>query len=156
MSRAVETSKRQARGTALNDAPEIPADCAHCAFWRRMREYEGSCRRRAPEADQRAEQVAHWPQTHSRQWCGEGALAVSPAPASTCADCRYWRHPEGGLNPVDRGDMPMAWWALAGYCARHAPKPVPEPGARAFWRATHSADSCGEGVSRRTDAPTAQ
>ena len=40
-----------------------------------------------------------------------------------CADCVFWRRPDGGLNPVNRGDMPMAWWARAGICARHAPRP---------------------------------
>ncbi|MGD0185299.1 MAG: hypothetical protein ABSC25_08610 [Roseiarcus sp.] len=140
----------------MNDATGIPADCAHCAFWFRMREHEGICRRHAPESGMRSEEVAHWPLTHAHQWCAEGALAASPAPGSTCADCSYWRRPEGGLNPVDRGDMTMAWWTRAGNCAHHAPRPVSEPGARAFWRATHSADSCGEGLPRQADAPAGQ
>ena len=120
-----------------------------------MREHEGDCRRRAPDPATRAEQVAHWPQTHSHQWCGDGAVAASPTPGATCADCFYWRRPTGGLNPVDRGDMPMSWWARAGHCARHAPKPVSEPGARAFWRATHSVDACAEGRPRKRDNPAA-
>ena len=54
----------------------------------------------------------------------------------------------GRLIPVNRGDMPMAWWAKAGICARHAPSPISEPGPRAFWRATQNADFCGEGLGR--------
>ena len=142
--------------TAMTEASDLPADCARCAFWRRMREYEGACRRRAPDASVRAEEIAHWPQTHSRQGCGEGASARSPAPGATCGECVYWRHPDGGLNPVDRGDMPMAWWVQAGHCARRAPRPVAEAGARAFWRATHSSDSCGEGWPRAAGAPAAE
>ncbi len=138
----------------MNDAPDSPANCANCVFWHRLREHEGDCRRRAPDVSVRAEQVAHWPLTHGHQWCGEGALAASPAPGSTCGDCLYWRHPEDGLNPVDRGDMPMSWWARAGYCVRRAPRPASEPGARAFWRATHIESSCGEGLPRdRGEAP---
>jgi len=139
----------------LNDASDSPANCANCVFWHRLREHEGDCRRRAPRPATSAEQVAHWPQTHSYQWCGDGAVAASLAPGAACADCFYWRQPSGGLNPVDRGDMPMAWWARAGYCARHAPKPVSEPGARAFWRATHSADACAEGRPHKRDNPAA-
>jgi hypothetical protein len=67
-----------------------------------------------------------------------------------CADCAFWRQPAGGLNPVNRGDMPMAWWARAGLCARHAPEPANEPGPRAFWRATLDMDFCGEGAARKS------
>lgn len=140
----------------MNDAPHIPADCAHCEYWRRIREYEGTCRRRAPDCSVRAEEVAHWPQTHSRQGCGEWTPQGSSAHGAKCDECAYWRHPDGGLNPVDRRDMPMSWWALAGICARHAPRPATEPGARAFWRATHSADSCGEGLARDGGQPAKQ
>jgi hypothetical protein len=69
-----------------------------------------------------------------------------------CVDCVVWRRPGLGLNPVSRGDMPMAWWARAGQCARHAPRPVSEPGPRAFWRATLGTDCCAEGEPRKSDA----
>ena len=98
------------------------------------------------------EQVAHFPQTNSRQWCGEGIAAPSLSLGTRCADCLYWRHPDGGLNPVNRGDMPMAWWARAGICGRHAPRPLSEPGPRAFWRATLDTDCCADGAPRKPHA----
>jgi hypothetical protein len=129
--------------------PPGPApNCAGCAFWRKLRENEGVCCRHAPEAPNRPEEVAHWPQTHSWQWCGEGIAAAPLSIGSRCADCIYWRHPDGGLNPVNRGDLQMAWWAHAGSCARHAPRPASEPGPRAFWRATKDTDYCADGASR--------
>ena len=33
-------------------------------------------------------------------------------------------------------------------CARHAPRPVPEPGTRSFWRAREGTDFCAEGLPR--------
>ena len=104
-----------------------PLNCAGCAFWRKLRDNEGVCSRHAPEPSYIPEHVAHWPQTHSREWCGEGVVAASLSIGSHCADCTFWRHPDGGLNPVNRRDMPMAWWAHAGICARHAPRPVSTP-----------------------------
>ena len=98
----------------MSDPPVPPPNCAGCAFWRKQRENEGVCCRHAPVASNRPEEVAHWPQTHSRQWCGEGVAAAPLSIGSRCADCVFWRHPDGGLNPVNRGDMPMAWWAHAG------------------------------------------
>jgi hypothetical protein len=102
----------------------------------------------------RPEEAAHWPVTHRRQWCGEGAVAEAAPVGSHCANCVYWRRPEGGLNPVNRGDMPMAWWAGAGICARHAPRPVADPGPRSFWRDTQGTDFCAEGLQKtqHTDA----
>ena len=136
------------KGEAMTADRRPPPNCSGCAFWRKLRENEGVCCRHAPTASNRPEEVAHWPQTHSRQWCGEGIAAGPLSIGSRCEDCVYWRHPEGGLNPVNRGDMPMAWWAKAGICARHAPSPISEPGPRAFWRATQNADFCGEGLGR--------
>jgi hypothetical protein len=133
----------------MRDQPVGPANCAACAFWRKHREHEGLCVRHAPEASTRPEEAAHWPETHSRQWCGEGAVVEAVAVGSHCTDCIYWRRPEGGLNPVNRRDMPMAWWAGAGICARHAPRPVADPGPRSFWRATQATDFCAEGLPRR-------
>ena len=102
--------------------------------WRALRENVGVCCRCAPESTTIADEVAHWPQTRSWQWCGERDAAPSLSVATRCAGCAFWRQPEGGLNPLNRGDMPMSWWARAGVCARHAPRPVSEPRPRAFWR----------------------
>ena len=134
------------------EEPARPANCAACAFWRKLRENEGVCCRHAPEPSIYPEEVAHFPQTNSRQWCGEGVAAPSLSLGTRCADCLYWRHPDGGLNPVNRGDMPMAWWARAGVCGRHAPRPLSEPGPRAFWRATLDTDGCADGAPRRSVA----
>ena len=132
----------------MSDPAARPANCAACAFWRQVRDSEGVCSRHGPQASTRPEEAAHWPQTHSREWCSEGVAAEALSIGCRCADCRYWRHPDGGLNPVNRGDMPMAWWARAGICALHAPYPASEPGPRAFWRATRDTDFCAEGLSR--------
>jgi hypothetical protein len=138
----------------MSDQPVRPANCAACAFWRKLREHEGLCARYAPDASFHPEEAARWPQTHSWQWCGEGLAAGGSPIGSRCADCVYWRRTEAGLNPIDRRDMPMAWWARAGICARHAPRPVPEPGPRSFWRATQDSDFCGEGLSRNLAEPS--
>ena len=132
----------------MTDQPLRPANCGSCAFWRKLRESEGMCCRHAPAAAHLPERVAHWPQTHSHQWCGEGIAAAPLSIGSRCADCIFWRRPELGLNPVNRGEMQMAWWKRAGLCTRNAPHPVSEPGPRAFWRATLDTDFCGEGVAR--------
>jgi hypothetical protein len=131
----------------MSDQPVRPVNCEACAFWRKLRDHEGLCARHAPETSVRPEEVAHWPQTHGWQGCGEGVAAEPASIGAHCAVCVYWRRPEGGLNPVNRGDMPAAWWAHAGICARHAPYPVSEPGPRAFWRATRDTDFCAEGLS---------
>jgi hypothetical protein len=139
----------------MNAHPARPASCAACAFWRKLRESEGLCCRHAPEPSVRPEEAAHWPQTRSWQWCAEGVAASWLSSVTRCADCAFWRQPEGGLKPLDRGDMPMSWWAHAGLCARHAPRPVGEPGPRAFWRATLDTNCCAEGEPR-TDAEIAE
>ena len=108
--------------------------------------------RRTPS--HRPEEVAHWPLTRSWQWCGEGVEAASLSIGTHCANCVFWRRPDVGLNPVNRGDMPMAWWERAGLCVRYAPRPVREPGPRGFWRATLDVDFCADGQPRRPDAAT--
>jgi hypothetical protein len=132
---------------AMDDALIRPRNCGECAYWEKLREHEGLCRRHAPRAASQAEAIAHWPQTQPQQWCGEGIVAAA-RPGSTCAACLYWRHSEGGLDPTNRGDMLKAWWARAGICLRYAPRPVSEPGPRAFWKATGEGDGCGEGEPR--------
>jgi hypothetical protein len=120
--------------------------CEHCLFWKMARPSEGWCLRRAPVPVGEAERIAHWPTTHGAQGCGEFLERGSAYEMPACGDCRYWRKPAQGLQPVDRGDKPTAWWAQAGKCARHAPTPQSEPGPRAFWRASHASDSCAEGL----------
>ena len=56
----------------MADQGTRPANCAACAFWRKLRENEGVCARHAPQTSIRPEEAAHWPQTRSWQWCGEG------------------------------------------------------------------------------------
>ena len=123
--------------------------CENCLFWKMARPSEGSCLRRAPAAASEAERIAHWPTTHGAQGCGEFLERGAALEVVACADCRYWRKPAQGLQPVDRGDKPWARWAQAGKCARHAPAPQSEPGPRAFWRASHETDSCAEGLRAR-------
>jgi hypothetical protein len=126
--------------------------CADCAYWEKVREVDGHCRRFAPEAARLAEEVSHWPLTHARQGCGDGETAACATPRVTCAVCIYWRRYKGGLHPMNRSDMPNNWWARAGVCIRRAPKPAAEPGPRAFWRATADIDFCGEGVAREVES----
>lgn len=52
---------------------------------------------------------------------------------------------------MNRSDMPNSWWSNAGVCARRAPKPITEPGPRAFWRATSQTDYCGDGARTQAD-----
>ena len=125
--------------------------CARCAFWQKVRENEGLCRRRAPGAAYRADQVAHWPQTRADQGCGDGSDRTQ-ALFCHCDDCVYWRRYKDGLHPMNRSDMPNSWWLNAGLCTRHAPTPITEPGPRAFWRATAASDGCGEGLSKKATA----
>ncbi len=121
--------------------------CDQCAFWKMTRPpVEGACFRNAPSPGAMSDVIAHWPTTHGRQGCGEFTAAeTNPRPVA-CGACAYWHRPELGLQPVDRGDKPGSWWAQAGLCVRHAPRPVSEPGPRAFWSATHQSDSCSEGA----------
>jgi hypothetical protein len=123
--------------------------CSTCAYWQSIRDDDGLCRRRAPAAASRAEEVAHWPQTHGYQGCGEGKPASSEKLA-TCGSCAFWRRYNGGMHPMNRADMPNSWWGRAGLCVKRAPEPSTEPGPRGFWRATANADSCGEGVPAAT------
>jgi len=132
----------------MSERPERPANCGACAFWRKLRETDGLCCRHAPDASHESDQVAHFPQTRITQWCGEGVAAAPKSIGSRCSDCVFWCRPRLGLQPLDRGDMPVSWWDRAGLCARNAPRPIHEPGLRGFWRATLDQDFCGEGEPR--------
>jgi hypothetical protein len=134
----------------MTDSSTLAPNCAGCAFWGKLRGREGVCCRHAPKSSHRPEEVAHFPMTHGHQWCGDGSVGLPFSIGCHCVDCVFWRRPELGLNPVNRGDMPMAWWARAGLCARQAPQPAREPGPRAFWRATLDTDFCGEGMARKS------
>lgn len=123
-------------------------NCSHCLFWKMARPTEGWCQRAAPEATNQPDRIAHWPTTHGTQFCGEFLRKGAALDLVNCADCRYWRKPAWGLQPVDRGDRLASWWAQAGHCARHAPRPQSEPGPRAFWRASHADDTCAESMRR--------
>jgi hypothetical protein len=98
----------------------------------------------------RADVIAHWAMTKSREGCGEGVrLSAATSGLVSCGQCRFWRaNPDGGLDPQNRGDARRAWWREAGHCVRCAPDPSSEPGYRGFWRATHISDTCGEGQVR--------
>ena len=126
-------------------------NCGECAYWRRLHEQVGVCRRHAPHPSWRSDEVAHWPETRETQVCGESLVATERAGAQ-CVSCLYWRRSGTGMNPVDLGDMPKAWWSRAGLCVRSAPRPSAEPGPRAFWQATGDDDGCGDGVARTAPA----
>ena len=119
--------------------------CETCAFWSRQTSREGACHRHAPQPNLRHQEATHWAETHGSQSCGEWSASGERA-LPTCADCRYWRRPALGLNPMNRSDMRAGWWEGAGICARWAPGAIGEPGARAFWSATHGLDFCGDGA----------
>ena len=125
--------------------------CAVCVFWKMARPGEGACHHYAPLPTYVSDSIAHWPTTHGGQGCGEFVSHGSAYELITCGDCRFWRKPASGLQPVDRADKPLSWWAQAGFCARHAPHPQSEPGPRAFWRATHTTDRCAEAMRRESD-----
>lgn len=126
--------------------------CDQCGFWKMARPGEGWCLRYAPRPIGELEKVSHWPTTHGGQGCGEFVAPGAGPERVACRDCAYWHKPALGLQPVDRGDKLAGWWAQAGLCVRHAPKPQSEPGARAFWRASHVTNSCAEGILRAEGA----
>ncbi len=127
-------------------------NCAGCAFWRRQRAEQGTCHRHAPRPSYREQQVAHWPETRPTQVCGEH-VPIGIRTATTCTNCRFWKRPELGMSPLNKGDMFQAWWEKAGACVRMAPSPIGDPAPRAVWRATHNDDFCAEGVPREPNSP---
>jgi hypothetical protein len=132
--------------TVTEGIPAGKGRCDQCAFWKMTRPpSEGFCLQHAPRPSYASDVIAHWPITHGRQGCGEFMAADSKPERVTCGRCAFWHRPDLGLQPVDRGDKTGSWWAQAGLCVRHAPRPVSEPGPRAFWCATHEDDSCAEG-----------
>ena len=124
-------------------------NCGDCAFWKHLNDSDGDCRLHAPCPSDSLDEVTHWPRTRAEQGCGDGRIkddtALMPV---ACAACIYWRHPIEGLHPINVRDQLSEWWSQAGRCVRHSPRPSPEPGSRAFWRATHANDSCFEGKTK--------
>jgi hypothetical protein len=125
-----------------------PTLCAQCANWNHVRDGDGLCRAHAPEPTARIDDIAHWPQSHGDEGCGEGRPARGSPSAVACRVCIFWRRSPNGLNPLNRIDKTMTWWQGAGHCVRLSPKPRSEPGNRAFWRVTHGDDGCAEGAAR--------
>ncbi len=120
--------------------------CSLCLYWRMSRPNEGWCLRLAPDVASSADRIAHWPLTHGEQYCGEFESSAAALKLPHCVDCRFWRRPQNGFEPVDRGDKLFSWWENAGHCCRNAPRPSTDPGPRAYWPATNAADQCGSGM----------
>lgn len=123
--------------------------CGGCRFWRAGAGTAGTCRRNAPASGNSPAEVAHWPETDRLDMCGEGIPAAAFAGQMVvCRHCLYWHETSAGqgLSPVNRRDHIKEWWLQAGYCVRHAPVPLAEPGCHGFWRVTHATDGCAEGV----------
>lgn len=130
--------------------------CAACAFWDQSAAQRGLCRHGAPSTGERPDTIARWPATGPQERCGD-AVPAGDAAIVRCGGCRYWwPNPNGGLNPLDRGDERLAWWREAGHCLRHAPRPGADPGHRGFWPATHHSDGCAEGLPAEVAKPPAQ
>ncbi len=133
----------------LDEASTIIVRCESCVFWEHLSNRDGLCRRHAPNAARSIDEIAHWPLTYAENSCGEGlAVETSKRRLIDCQRCIYWRHPAGGIDPMQRSDQLAGWWREAGHCVRFAPRPFPEPGGRAFWRVSHAADSCFDGQIR--------
>ena len=68
----------------------------------------------------------------------------------TCASCRFW-HKQGSTDAA----------AVAGWCARYAPRPVVQPADMAgsssavIWPETHAVDWCGEHAPREPERSAA-
>ena len=131
----------------MSERPVRAARCGTCAFWDRLSDRAGYCRRNAPAALDARDLAAHWPSTGQHERCGEGIEAGAGVERMVrCGDCVFWQcNPGGGLDPQNRRDERIGWWRKAGYCFRHAPNPTADPGNRGFWFATHEDDRCGMG-----------
>lgn len=133
----------------MQDPSNSHCKCGACVFWEHTDTHEGVCRRHAPATNENTDVVAHWPQTHAENGCGEGISADDPTfQPVKCAACIYWDQFTGGLIPANRRDQTADWWRRAGHCARYAPRPSRDPGVRAFWCATSANDSCADGKPR--------
>ena len=120
---------------------QVMERCDQCLFWKMARPGEGRCLRRAPKpVPEVRSDLALADDTWRAGLRGIRGNRRTAFDFVLCGQCRYWRKPAAGLQPIDRGDKPSHWWAQAGLCTRHAPTPVSEPGPRAFWRASHVAE----------------
>lgn len=125
--------------------------CEECAYWRHAEAPDGHCRLLAPFAgDYESNVPAHWARTRRDDFCGEWRAKddIEARRFFFCARCRYWEHVAGGITPIDLADQLPEWWARAGHCKRHPPRPGTLPGAKAHWRATHESDGCCEGAKK--------
>jgi hypothetical protein len=136
-------------------ASPVLVQCSQCAFWAHMNASFGLCHRHAPRPLSGSDTVAHWPQTYADEGCGDGVVGVEGAGIVRCASCSLWLGSDAGVDPVDLNDEPRSWWRRAGRCVRHAPLPLPDPGARMTWVATHARDGCAEGAKGRDLPPEA-
>lgn len=129
-----------------DDDVAVLVECKACLFWDSGTGSERACRRHAPAATDQRFEVARWPETRATDGCGEGQPLDAPKRArQQCEGCAFWLRPGIGIDPGQRGDHLRAWWQKAGYCCRFAPRPGPDIGVHAFWRATHASDYCFDG-----------
>jgi hypothetical protein len=143
------TWKALASGETMERSSRQVVRCHECACWAELNQLDGSCRRHAPNTSDTVDEVAHWPLTHLDDQCGEAIAAQTATRRGVkCNDCVYWRRPSGGLFPYGRRDQLSEWWKQAGRCTRFSPWPSPNPGARAYWRATHETDGCFDGEAK--------
>ena len=99
------TGQRSFEGAAMTDESTRPANCGACAFWRKLRDNDGVCCRHAPRGRRiHPEQVAHWPQTHRQQWCGEGVVPRRRSRSGrTARIASIWRRPGTGAPSGQSG-----------------------------------------------------
>jgi hypothetical protein len=135
----------------------LPDTCAECVFFRKGEKVWGTCFRRAPspgtDAQAQEFEVVHWPGVRPNQRCGLGVkIGNSKGPNIVpCGRCVHWWQPERRpISPAYRSGLPREWWEGSGYCTRNAPGPSTETGRRTFWRVTHAAQGCGDGLDAST------
>ena len=100
------------RGSLCLNELKPDSPCGQCAFWRHLNERDGSCHLRAPEPIGVVDEAARWARTHFDAFCGEGRRREdTQLQQVVCSTCLYWRHPPGGLEPVDLLDRRQDWWS---------------------------------------------
>lgn len=72
------------RGLDADLAQSVIMDCDHCKFWYITENQLGECRKNSPtpynvsETDEET-RLAFWPETDSKDWCGEFSEKISNA-----------------------------------------------------------------------------